>query len=416
MERYLEPSAIKGTIKAPASKSMTQRAIAAALLADGESMIHNPSYCDDSLAAMSIAVGLGARVEPLVNELKIIGSATLKESKLNCGESGLAIRMFSPIVALYPAEITLVGANSLKKRPMIMIEDALNQLGVKCKSSAGFLPLTIQGPIVGGRCEIDGSVSSQLLTGLLMALPLASKNSEIKVNNLKSKPYIDMTIQLLNSFGITIENSNYNLFKISGNQKYTPNTYIVEGDWSGGAFLLVAGAINGQLIIKGLRRDSKQSDMSILNALEMADAHLIIGDDQIEISKSELKAFEFNATQSPDLFPPLVALASYCKGISTIKGVSRLIYKESNRAETLKEEFGKMKINIEINDDMMFVTGGQPQSARVESHEDHRIAMAVAVASLGATGRVSIRDSQCVAKSYPGFFDDLKNLGALVHE
>jgi len=416
MERYLEPSAIKGTIKAPASKSMTQRAIAAALLADGESMIHNPSYCDDSLAAMSIAVGLGARVEPLVNELKIIGSATLKESKLNCGESGLAIRMFSPIVALYPAEITLVGANSLKKRPMIMIEEALNQLGVKCKSSAGFLPLTIQGPIVGGRCEIDGSVSSQLLTGLLMALPLASKNSEIKVNNLKSKPYIDMTIQLLNSFGITIENSNYNLFKISGNQKYTPNTYIVEGDWSGGAFLLVAGAINGQLIIKGLRRDSKQSDMSILNALEMADAHLIIGDDQIEISKSELKAFEFNATQSPDLFPPLVALASYCKGISTIKGVSRLIYKESNRAETLKEEFGKMKINIEINDDLMFVTGGQPQSARVESHEDHRIAMAVAVASLGATGRVSIRDSQCVAKSYPGFFDDLRNLGALVHE
>ena len=416
MERYLEPSAIKGTIKAPASKSMTQRAIAAALLADGESMIHNPSYCDDSLAAMSIAVGLGARVEPLVNELKIIGSATLKESKLNCGESGLAIRMFSPIVALYPAEITLVGANSLKKRPMIMIEEALNQLGVKCKSSAGFLPLTIQGPIAGGRCEIDGSVSSQLLTGLLMALPLASKNSEIKVNNLKSKPYIDMTIQLLNSFGITIENSNYNLFKISGNQKYTPNTYIVEGDWSGGAFLLVAGAINGQLIIKGLRSDSKQSDMSILNALEMADAHLIIGDDQIEISKSELKAFEFNATQSPDLFPPLVALASYCKGISTIKGVSRLIYKESNRAETLKEEFGKMKINIEINDDLMFVTGGQPQSARVESHEDHRIAMAVAVASLGATGRVSIRDSQCVAKSYPGFFDDLRNLGALVHE
>ena len=416
MERYLEPSAIKGTIKAPASKSMTQRAIAAALLADGESMIRNPSYCDDSLAAMSIAVGLGARVEPLVNELKIIGSATLKESKLNCGESGLAIRMFSPIVALYPAEITLVGANSLKKRPMIMIEEALNQLGVKCESSAGFLPLTIQGPIVGGRCEIDGSVSSQLLTGLLMALPLASKNSEIKVNNLKSKPYIDMTIQLLNSFGITIENSNYNLFKISGNQKYTPNTYIVEGDWSGGAFLLVAGAINGQLIIKGLRRDSKQSDMSILNALEMADAHLIIGDDQIEISKSELKAFEYNATQSPDLFPPLVALASYCKGISTIKGVSRLIYKESNRAESLKEEFGKMNINIEINDDLMFVTGGQPQSARVESHEDHRIAMAVAVASLGATGRVSIRDSQCVAKSYPGFFDDLRNLGALVHE
>ena len=416
MERHLEPSAIKGTIKAPASKSMTQRAIAAALLADGESVIHNPSYCDDSLAAMSIAVGLGARVEPQPNQLKINGSAILKESKLNCGESGLAIRMFSPIVALYSAEITMVGANSLKKRPMFMIEEALNQLGVKCTSTGGFLPLTIQGPLVGGHCEIDGSISSQLLTGLLMALPLASKNSEIRVNNLKSKPYIDMTIQVLKSFGVTVENSGYTLFNISGNQKYSPHSYTVEADWSGGAFLLVAGAINGQLCIKGLRRDSMQSDMAILKALENAGAHMTIDEDQIEIAKSELKAFEFNATESPDLFPPLVTLASYCEGTSAIKGVSRLIYKESDRAKTLKEEFGKMNVKIEIKDDLMYVTGGRPQGARVESHDDHRIAMAMAVASLGAAGRISIRDSQCVAKSYPCFFDDLRNLGAVVHE
>jgi 3-phosphoshikimate 1-carboxyvinyltransferase len=416
MERYLEPSAIKGNIKAPASKSMTQRAIAAALLADGQSIIHNPSYCDDSLAAMSIAVGLGAKVQPQVNDMKIIGSAILKETKLNCGESGLAIRMFSPIVALYPAEITLVGANSLKKRPMSMVEEALNQLGVKCKSSSGFLPLTIEGPIEGGNCEIDGSVSSQLLTGLLMALPLASKNSEIKVNNLKSKPYIDMTIQLLDFFGIKIENSDYKIFRIQGNQKYIPQEYTVEGDWSGGAFLLVAGAINGNLCIKGLRKDSRQSDMAILKALEMAGANMIMGDDQIEISKSELKAFEFDATECPDLFPPLAALASYCKGVSTIKGVTRLSHKESNRGETLKEEFGKMNVKIEITSDMMSISGGQPQAARVESHDDHRIAMAVAVAALRATGRVSIRDSQCVAKSYPAFFDNLRQLGALVHE
>jgi 3-phosphoshikimate 1-carboxyvinyltransferase len=416
MERYIEPSALKGNIKAPSSKSMTQRAIAAALLADGESIIHNPSYCDDSLAAMSMAVGLGARVEPKVNELKINGSAILKEPKLNCGESGLAIRMFSPIAALYPVEITMVGANSLKKRPMFMIEEALNQLGVKCKSSNGFLPLTIQGPIVGGHCEIDGSVSSQLLTGLLMALPLASKDSEIKVNNLKSKPYIDMTIQILKSFGITVKNEDYSLFLIPGNQKYIPYNYIVEGDWSGGAFLLVAGAINGNLSITGLNRDSKQSDLSIINALEKAGAKMTINENQIEISKSELKAFEFDATESPDLFPPLVALASYCEGVSIIRGVSRLIYKESDRAKALKEEFGKMNIYIEIKNDMMFITGGRPEGARVESHDDHRIAMALAISALGAAGRVYIRDSQCVAKSYPGFFDDLRNLGALVHE
>ena len=416
MERCLEPSAIKGTLKAPASKSMTQRVIAAALLADGQSIIHNPSYCDDSLAAMSIAVGLGARVEPQVNELKINGSAVLKEPKLNCGESGLAIRMFSPIAALYPAEIKMVGANSLKKRPMFMIEEALNQLGVKCTSSGGFIPLTIEGPIVGGYCEIDGSVSSQLLTGLLMALPLAAGNSEIRVNNLKSKPYIDMTIQILKSFGISVENRDYSLFRIQGNQKYIPQSYTVEGDWSGGAFLLVAGAINGQLCVRGLRSDSMQSDKLIVNALENAGAHIISGENQIEITRSELKAFEFDATESPDLFPPLVALASYCEGISTIKGVSRLIYKESDRAKAIKEEFGKMGIKIEIDDDLMYVIGGKPQGARVESHDDHRIAMAIAVASLRATAKVSIRDSQCVAKSYPGFFDDLRRVGAVVHE
>jgi 3-phosphoshikimate 1-carboxyvinyltransferase len=416
MERYLEPSALKGSIKAPASKSMTQRAIAAALLADGQSIIQNPSYCDDSLAAMSIAVGLGARVEPKVNELKIVGSAILKEPKLNCGESGLAIRMFSPIAALYDAEITMVGANSLKKRPMSMIEEALNQLGVKCKSSGGFLPLTIQGPLAGGNCEIDGSVSSQLLTGLLMALPLAAMDSMVTVNNLKSKPYIEMTLQLLKSFGIKVDNKDYTHFHIPGNQKYKPQNYNIEGDWSGGAFLLVAGAINGQLCVKGLRRDSMQSDIAVIKALKLAGAHMIIDEDQIEISKSELKSFEFDATESPDLFPPLVALASYCSGISSIKGVARLIHKESNRASTLKEEFGKMNVNIEIRDDVMHVTGGKPQGARVESHDDHRIAMAAAVAAIGASGNVSIRDSQCVAKSYPCFFDDIRSLGALVHE
>lgn len=416
MERYIDPSAIKGIIKAPSSKSMTQRAIAAALLADGQSIIHNPSYCDDSLAAMSIAVGLGARVEPEANELRINGSVVLKEPKLNCGESGLAIRMFSPIAALYPTEITMVGSNSLKKRPMIMIEESLKQLGVRCSSAGGFLPLTILGPLKGGFCEIDGSVSSQLLSGLLMALPLAAKDSEIKVNNLKSKPYIDLTISLLSSFGIKIHHTDYKLFRIPGNQKYIPCSYTVEGDWSGGAFLLVAGAINGNLTVMGLNNESLQSDRAIISALEKAGAQIKIIDNQIVISKSELRAFNFDATDCPDLFPPLVALASYCKGVSTIKGVSRLKHKESDRASTLMEEFGKMNIKIEIKDDVMYVTGGKAKGAHVESHEDHRIAMAVAVAALGSDGRVFIRDSQCVVKSYPGFFDDLRTLGALVHE
>lgn len=414
MERSVEPSFVRGEIKAPPSKSMTQRAIAAALLADGQSLLLNPSYCDDSLAAMSIAVSLGARVEPQVDKMKITGSGELKEKKLNCGESGLAIRLFSPIAALFDEEITMTGAGSLKKRPMQMIEDALNQLGVKCSSTDGFLPLTIKGPLKGGYCEIDGSVSSQLLSGLLMSLPLAEDKSVIKVNNLKSKPYIDMTLGVLRDFGIMITNERFEFFRVPGQQKYLPVNYEVESDWSGGSFLLVAGAINGDLKVRGLRTDSFQSDMAILKALDRAGATMKISEGKVEISKSDMEAFEFDATESPDLFPPLVALASYCKGITKLKGASRLVHKESDRASALSEEFGKMNIKIEINDDYLIITGGKVKGARINSHDDHRIAMAAAVAALGASDTVHIKDSHCIAKSYPGFFDDLRKVGAIV--
>lgn len=416
MERSVEPSSVRGEIKAPPSKSMTQRAIAAAILADGQSLLLNPSYCDDSLAAMSIAVSLGARVEPQVDKMKITGSGELKEKKLNCGESGLAIRLFSPIAALFDEEITMTGAGSLKKRPMNMIGDALNQLGVKCSGTDGFLPLTIRGPIKGGHCEIDGSVSSQLLSGLLMALPLADDKSIIKVNNLKSKPYIDMTLGVLRAFGIMVTNKNYELFTVPGQQKYLPVTYEIESDWSGGSFLLVAGAINGDIKVSGLRTDSFQSDMGILKALERAGANMKISEGNIEVSKSDLKAFEFDATESPDLFPPLVALASYCKGVTKLKGASRLMHKESDRASALSEEFGKMNIKVEMMDDYLIVTGGKVKGARVNSHDDHRIAMAAAVAALGASDTVFIKDSHCIVKSYPGFFDDLRKVGAIIHE
>jgi 3-phosphoshikimate 1-carboxyvinyltransferase len=416
MERTVAPSKVKGSVNAPASKSMTQRAIAAALLADGESTIVNPSYCDDSLAAMSIVAGLGARVKPGTDEMTIIGGSELKEHKLNCGESGLAIRMFSPIAALWQEEILMTGAGSLKNRPMSMIEDALRQFKVKCSSNDGNLPLTIKGPLQGGECEIDGSISSQLLTGLLMALPLAGKDSHIKVANLKSRPYIDMTLQVLDKFGIKVTNDNYSRFVIPGNQEYRAVRFNVESDWSGGAFLLVAGAIAGEVTVQGLRADSRQSDRTILRALDKAGAKLTISKDSVTISASALEAFEFDSTESPDLFPPLVALASYCNGISGIKGATRLIHKESNRAAALVEEFGKLGIRVEVSDDYMIITGGKVTGARVNSHEDHRIAMALATAALGASDKVAIKDSHCVGKSYPDFFDDLRKIGASVYE
>ncbi len=413
MDNIIMPSDLTGEVQAPPSKSMTQRAIAAALLSGGESIIINPSGCDDSLAAISIASALGASIIIDPGQLRIRGSGEMKENQLNCGESGLAIRMFSPIAALNDSEVVITGTGSLTKRPMSMIEDALKQLGVGCKSNGGFLPLRIRGPLKGGSCKIDGSLSSQLLTGLLMALPVAENDSVVIVENLKSKPYIDMTLQVLERFGIRIDRTDYSRFSIPGNQIYTPQKFEVEGDWSGGAFLLVAGAINGEITVKGLRPDSRQSDKAILNVLDSAGARTTIKENSVSVKKSELRPFFFDATESPDLFPPLAALAAYCKGISTIKGVSRLIHKESNRSAALVNEFRKMNIKIDTDGDNMIVTGGKVSGAEVSSHGDHRIAMAAAVTALAATGKVIIKDSQCVAKSYPAFFDDLRHLGAI---
>ena len=416
MVRSVEPSFVSGEIKAPPSKSMSQRAIAAAMLSAGDSLITNLSDCDDALAATRIASALGAELEVTNGMIKVKGGGKIREATLNCGESGLAIRMFSPIAALFPDEIIITGEGSLKRRPMSMITDALTQLGVTCTSSEGYLPLKVKGPLQGGNIEIDGSVSSQILTGLLMALPLADNDSMIRVRNLKSKPYIDMTIGILRDFGIEVENEDYTLFRIKGCQKYRARRYEVEGDWSGAAFLLVAGAVNGNLTIKGLDPGSAQSDREIVSALERSGADLKIDSRAINISKTSLKAFEFDATESPDLFPPLAALASYCKGTSIIKGVSRLIHKESDRATALQQEFGRMNIDIKVEGDLMYIKGGNVKGAEVDSHGDHRIAMASAVAALGSEGPVAIRGSEAVAKSYPGFFEDLHSINANVTE
>lgn len=414
MNRIIVPSTVSGTVKAPSSKSVTQRAIAAALLAEGESTIVNPSYCDDAMAAMSIATSLGARVRPNHGELKITGSTGLKEKKLNCGESGLAIRMFSPIAALFPEEVTLTGNGTLKSRSMEMIEKALQQFGVSCHSHNGHPPITINGSLKGGKCSIDGSLSSQIITGLLMALPLAAEDSEVEVIDLVSKPYIDMTLSVISQFGVVIDRTGYNYFRIKGGQKFKSKVFTVESDWSGSAFLLVAGAIGGSITVTNLSTSSQQSDKAILTALDKAGAVITISDSEITVSKGNLKSFEFDATDAPDLFPPLAVLATYCKGTSSIKGVGRLYNKESNRCNSIISEFTKLGVKIEIVDDYMLITNSAVSGGKVLSHNDHRIAMALGVLALGASADVYIKDSHCISKSYPSFFEDLKHVGVSI--
>jgi 3-phosphoshikimate 1-carboxyvinyltransferase len=331
---------------------------------------------------------------------------------LNCGEAGLSLRMFSPIAALWHEKLTLTGEGSLLNRPINMLELPLENLGVNVSTTNGHPPLTVEGPLKGGKATVDGSISSQFLTGLLMALPKAPNDSHLKVENLKSIPYIDMTLTLLKTVGIDVRHTNYETFFIKGMQTYAfpGNEYCVEGDWSGAAFLLTAGAVGGTLMVMGLDTTSPQADRKIIRALELAGANIKTTKNTVEIAKTKLNAFHFDATHCPDLFPPLVALACNCEGKSVIIGVDRLVHKESNRAAALEKEFTALGGEIDIEGNRMEITGKKLNGGIVDSHNDHRIAMAAAVAAINAKHEVIIHNHQCTAKSYPGFFEDLQSV------
>ena len=418
MKKSIKPSAIKGTVKAPASKSMMQRAIAAALLVQGPTKILDPTYSNDANAALAVIRGLGAAVDIKEDELAITGGMKPTGEILDCGEAGLSIRMFAPIAALWPSQLTLTGQGSLLNRPVAMIEQPLKQLGVRVTTTNGCPPLTVKGPLKRGEADVDGSVSSQLLTGLLMSLPAAAGDSHLMVKDLKSTPYIDMTLALLEAFGIRIQHSNYKSFFIKGNQTYgtAGGEYRVEGDWSGASFLLAAGAVGGSVTVTGLDTASPQADRRIIDGLKAAGAAVKLSRDRVEVSKSELKAFQFDATHCPDLFPPLVALACNCNGTTVIKGVDRLKYKESNRALVLEKEFSALGAEIGIDDNYMEINGKKLNGGAIDSHNDHRIAMAGAVAAINAEKEITIRDYQCVSKSYPDFFEDFQTIGGMVYE
>lgn len=398
-----------------------QRACAAALLHKGETHIHNPGHSNDDKAALDIIERLGARIDDR-GELLIIHSEGIhpRKDEISCGESGLSIRMFTPLAALSSKQITIAGTGSLLTRPMDFFDVIFPQLDVQVQTNHGKLPIVLNGPLAPKDIEVDGSLSSQFLTGLLMSYSAAGASGvAIKVNNLKSRPYIDLTLDVMKQFGMKMpENRNYETFYFDQTpvvKTAVPVNYTVEGDWSGGAFLLVAGAVAGPVTIRGLDPGSTQADKAILDALMAANAGIAIEAKGINVHPAQMNGFSFDATDCPDLFPPLVALAAYCQGTSTIKGVSRLAHKESDRGQTLQEEFGKMGVRIELDGDLMKIEGtGRVQGAKVHSRHDHRIAMACAVAGLGAAGDITIEQANAVKKSYPDFFNDLKKLGGAV--
>ncbi|MCF8371223.1 MAG: 3-phosphoshikimate 1-carboxyvinyltransferase [Bacteroidales bacterium] len=410
MEITLHPSNISGFVEAPSSKSYFQRAIAAGLLAKGTTRIEYKNHCNDSQAALRVAKNLGAHITDNPPYLDIIGGFMPSGDLLDCGESGLCLRMFSPIAALHSGLLKLHGSGSLLQRPQQLITQALEQFGVLVSSQNGFLPIEIIGPLKGHRALLNGSVSSQVISGLLMALPVSGFDSLLEIENLKSKRYVDMTLEVLTAFGIEIDRQKENIFNIRGNQTYQNCHFEVEGDWSASAFWIVAALISGVMSIAGLNPYSLQADAAIINLMTKLPVKFEISTRKVIVKKSTIPAFTFDASNCPDLFPPIVALAIYADGISTIKGVDRLIYKESNRGLCLQQEFSKLGIRMNIEGNSMVVHPGKVRSGIVSSCNDHRIAMALAVAAMGAEGPVTIEGIESVDKSYPEFFEELAKL------
>lgn len=412
MIKKIVPSNLKGIVNVPPSKSDAQRSILAAALSKGQSTISNFGKSDDVLNMINIIQQMGAFVSSSNSnsELFVEGIVNYPSSgNIHCGESGLAARLIPAILGTFGGDFILSGEGTLNQRSMSFFEKEFPKMGLKVALSDGKFPMSISGQFTSGTYEVDGSQSSQYISGLLMALPLLSGDSEITVKSLTSAKYIEMTIETLKSFGIEInvEGDNY---KIRGNQMYQACTYQVEGDWSGASFWLVASALGMDIKVSGLQMKSKQADKKIIDILLSAGFQIQNSVEGISLT-GKGRAFEADLTNAPDLFPALSVLAARLDGVSSLTGVKRLFNKESNRADALIMELGKLGLDISINDDTLRIVGNtQFKGGDVSSHSDHRMAMALAIFGIVGNEAITIDNASVVNKSYPEFWDELEKL------
>lgn len=386
--------------------------LAAALLHRGSTTVTGAGNSKDEQAVQNIILQLGASVQAEGKTLHVNGGGLRpKANEINCGESGLAARLFLPVAALHHEALTIVGNGTLSSRPMAGVKEALRLLGVSV-SGSGTLPMTVQGPLhIPQHVEVDAAGSSQFVSGLLLALSaVATAPVELRVHNLESRPYIDMTLQVLAQFGRPVSNERYRKFVIDP-AAFTAIPHVdarVEADWSSASCLLVAGAVAGDLTIKGLNPGSLQADRKLLSILETCGAQLEVAADHIRTMRSRMQGFEADATDCPDLFPALAALASFCDGESNIRGVHRLFHKESNRVESITEMLWRFGVTFSVEDDELSINGRETvQWAYIDGYRDHRIVMAAAVCALRAKGPTTITTAEAVQKSYPRFFEDM---------
>ena len=408
--RLLTPSRIAGKLRVPASKSVAQRALLLAACAQENTILRRLTPSADVLACARIIRALGAQVSCEGDVWTVVPQAQKRTEQVECGESATALRLGAAIAALDERPLIFHPSGTLASRPQRALQESLVAAGASVIHQD--TSLIVRGPLHAGAMTIAADSSSQPLSGLILALPQLPQSSTVIATDLASTPYIDLTMSVARRFGMNLFRQGSQLTLPGGQQPYGVDL-AVESDWSGAAFALVAGALAGEIYLSGLDLDSVQGDRAIIGVLLQAGAGIEYVDDAIRVTRtSSLAPFSFDATDTPDLFPPLAALATGCEGTSRITGVHRLRYKESDRAQALVAEFSSLGIDIDIDGDDMVITGAIPTSATVDSHNDHRIAMALAVAALRADGPIYLTGSDAVAKSWPTFFADLEELKA----
>ncbi len=392
----VENSIPRGAVRLPASKSAAHRALICSFLSGGGSV--HPIIDSDDMRATQQAI------------------KALRENEdiCDCIESGSTLRFMIPVAAALGKTVTFVGSGKLPERPLGDYLRLLPEHGVTCESGGG-LPLKISGQLKSGTFEIAGDVSSQYITGLMLALPLLDGDSEIVLTTeLQSKPYIDLTRAVLTSYGIDIAETEKGYY-IKGNQQYKTLDFTVEGDWSQAAFFLAAGAIGGNVAVRGLDVDSTQGDKEIVNVLHKFGARITVNGDEIRAEKSTLKGTEINASDIPDMVPSIAVLAAFASGTTVISGAERLRYKESDRIESVVSNLRRLNVSVSETPDGMIIKGGEVKGAALCGYNDHRIVMAFTVLGMFSEGGVTITDCESINKSYPAFFDDVISLGGKVN-
>jgi 3-phosphoshikimate 1-carboxyvinyltransferase len=414
-------SNIDGVVAAPSSKSYTHRAIVCGFLSNGTTKIRNPLFSDDTETTLRISEMLGADVRR-GDFIEIKGPTELKapKSEMDCRGSGTTLRIFTALSALTAGRCMLTGDDTLRRRPIGDLLDGLRQLGVKAKSVNGNdrPPVEVNGQrFSGGTVRIRGDVTSQYITGLLFTCSKANGDSRIELTTkMESRPYVEMTLDIMRRFNVeATPSSDWSHLTVPGNQKYESQEYSVEGDFSSAAFMMAAGSLAGSVKVTGLRNDSLQGDAAVVDLLKSMNSPVNFTSKGFTISTNELQAINIDASDIPDLVPVLTVLATQARGSTTIYNAGRLRFKESDRIASTSHELRKMGARIIESKDGLTIRGPTPlRGAVIDSHDDHRIAMAGVIAGLVADGPTLVDNIECVDKSYPEFISDIKSIGAQV--